>query len=158
MTWPRQRSATSALTPARLINVLQERRRSCSRQPVTPVAAVNRANGVVSESGWRPSLLKTNAPPSMRGRLFKTSCAALLSGLTRSTATLFRRAGSVQSYSVISGHVISPPSARRAPVNSRKRTSAWNGCGVFSFGSVAAHILRISSSESTRVLWLAFAS
>ena len=61
---------------------------SCRRQPCQWRGQRKRMATIIA---------KTNAPPSMRGRLFKTSCAALLSGLTRSTATLFRRAGSVRS-------------------------------------------------------------
>ena len=93
-----------------------------------PHAARSLAIGLESEIAVTPSVVKTNSPPSITGRLSSTARAGLLSGRVRSSCTLLRPtaafAGNFQSAALTSVHFISRASSRRAPVSSKNLTSA----------------------------------
>ena len=95
--------------------------------------------------------MKIYGQPSIRGRAFKIASTASLSGLSKSTLTLFLAAGSSQhgpmSSSMISIHVIAAASDRRAVVSNMNWIIAAKG----SLRSVAVRqSRRSSSSDRTR--------
>ena len=116
------------------------RLQSCKVHPLTPQASSKDFLNVD-----KLPFLKTKGPLSFCiFAAIRTSIAATLSGLTRSTLVLFRSAGSVHSVPSSSSHVISAASVRLALVSRMKQTKGPRAPSAF-------HTFRSSSSERIRL-------
>src|SRR5580692_5561721 len=97
MTCPRQRSAWSVGTPARLISDRLVLRRSWIVHPVTPQALSKSSFDFENPRIGVVPYVKIHSTPLMRGTDCSKSLAAWESGTTWSNLVLYREPGMVQS-------------------------------------------------------------